>query len=305
VRGTCFWICSKSAAILLTLVMGGIAHANPDRADEVVRVWTGDAPGAAPLSAAETSRRQRSGENDITVVQNVSVPTLTVVRPAPGTANGTAMVVLPGGAFMALAWDLEGTEVARWLAERGITAFVLKYRVSELQLPPGAATPDFAELIRLVQPKRKRAVADAGQAVALIRRGAVKYGIDPDRIGMIGFSAGAVTTLGLVFEGAPEQRPNFAAPIYGMPMIPEPVVPAKAPPMFLVHAQDDTTVPPEGSTQVFDLWTKAQRPAELHVYAVGGHGFGMRPKGRPVDHWPAAFEAWLLAQGYLQRKPAH
>jgi acetyl esterase/lipase len=290
--------------MLLILATIGTAHAQSGRAEEVMRLWSGDAPGAPPLATPETSRRQRSGENEITVVQHVSVPTFTVVRPAPGTANGTAMLVLPGGAFMALAWDLEGMEVARWLADRGITAFVLKYRVSELKLAPGAARPDFAELVRLIQPKRKLAVADAGQAVALIRRDAAKYGVDPKRIGMMGFSAGAVTTLGLVFEGAPAQRPDFAAPIYGMPMIPNPVVPAGAPPMFLVHAQDDPTVPAEGSTQVFELWSKAKRPAELHIYAAGGHGFGMRPKGRPVDHWPAAFDAWLRSQGYLQPQAA-
>lgn len=272
------------------------------KAEEVIQVWPAGAPGSKPLASAETSSREQSGENQITIIRNVSVPTLTVVRPLPGKANGTAMVVLPGGAFMALAWDLEGTEVAHWLAERGITAFVLKYRVSQLELEPGQPTPDLTTLIRLLQPKRKLAIADAGEAVALIRRNATKYGIDPGRVGMMGFSAGAITTLGLVLEAEPARRPDFAAPIYGMAMIEAPVVPAEAPPLFLAHAQDDATVPVQGSTEIFDLWTRAKRPAELHVYTQGGHGFGMRPKQRPVDHWPDAFEAWLASRGLLDRK---
>lgn len=277
------------------------ASPNPE---EVIQVWPDGAPGSKPPASVETSSREQSGDNQITIIRNVSVPTLTVVRPAPGKANGTAMVVLPGGAFMALAWDLEGTEVARWLTERGITAFVLKYRVSQLELEPGQPAPDMATFIRLLQPKRKLAIADAGEAVALIRRNATGYGVDPGRVGMMGFSAGAITTLGLVLEGEPARRPDFAAPIYGMPMIEAPVVPVEAPPLFLVHAQDDLTVPAQGSTQIFDLWTKAKRPAELHIYAQGGHGFGMRRKQRPVDHWPDAFEAWLKSRGLLDRKGA-
>lgn len=293
-------ILAAMAASAVLFATAAPAHAP---SDEVVRLWPSDAPGSAPLATAESSKREQSGENLITIVRDVSVPTLTIVRPAPGKANGTAMVVLPGGAFMALAWDVEGTEIARWLADRGITAFILKYRVSALRLQPGEPAPDFAELVRLLQPKRKLAIADAGQAVALIRRDAAKYGIDSDRVGMMGFSAGAVTTIGLVMEGEPAQRPDFAAPIYGMPMVATPTVPPAAPPLFLVHAQDDQTVPASGSIQMFDLWTQAKRPAELHVYAKGGHGFGMRAKQRPVDHWPAAFEAWLDSQGLLKPKP--
>lgn len=294
------------AILLIALTAPGVlgiggAHAAPD---EVIRVWPGDAPGSSPLKAAETSSTEQSGENRITIIHNVSVPTLTVVRPAPGKANGTGMLVLPGGAFMALAWDLEGTEVAHWLAERGITAFVLKYRVSPLDLPTGQPAPGMETLIQLLQPKRKLAIADAGQAVLVVRANAAKYGLRPDRIGMIGFSAGAITTLGLVLEGEPRQRPDFAAPIYGMPMIATPTVPADAPPLFLVHAQDDPLVPAEASTQMFDLWTRAKRPAELHIYSQGSHGFGMRPKQRPVDHWPAAFEAWLNSRGLLKPDPA-
>lgn len=288
---------------LVLLAIAGaapLAHAALSDPTEIVKLWPGAAPGSEPLTEAESSSEEQSGSNKITIVRNVSVPTMTVFRPAAGKANGTAMLVLPGGAFMALAWDYEGTEVARWLTERGVTAFVLKYRVSPLPPVPGQAAPDLADLIRRLEPKRKTAVLDGSQAIALIRRDAARYGIDPDRIGMMGFSAGAVTTLGVVLEGDPDKRPNFAAPIYGMTMIAAPTVPADAPPLFLAHAQDDSLIPPQSSTQIFDMWSAAKRPAELHIYTGGGHGFGMRPKGLPVDAWPTAFEAWLASRGLLE-----
>lgn len=290
---------------LLFLAMVLVPQAASAAADpEVVRLWPAAAPGSEPLPLAETSSREKSGDIDIQIVRNVSVPTMTVYRPPADKTNGTAMLVAPGGAFMALAWDLEGIEVARWLNERGITAFVLKYRVSSLDLAPGQAPPGMADLIRMLQPKRKIAIADASQAISLIRKGAAHYGVDPQRIGMMGFSAGAITTLGVILEGDPASQPNFAAPIYGMTMIDAPKVPSGAPPLFLAHAQDDSVVPAQSSSQVFDLWTSAKRPAELHIYAKGGHGFGMRAKGLPVDHWPAALEAWLKSQDLLTPAPA-
>lgn len=288
---------------LLCVALAPLAHATPADTPEIVQIWPGPPPGSEPLAEPESSKEEQSGANRITIVRNVAVPTMTVVRPEAGKANGTAMLVLPGGAFMALAWDYEGMEVAQWLAKRGITAFVLKYRVSALPLAPGEAPPGMAELIRRLEPKRKLAVSDAAQAMSIVRRDAATYGIDPDRIGMIGFSAGAVTTLGVLLEGDAAKRPNFAASIYGMTMIGSPKVPADAPPLFLAHAQDDGLIPPQSSTQLFDLWSAAKRPAELHLYAAGGHGFGMRPKSLPVDHWPVAFEAWLSSLGLLGTRP--
>jgi acetyl esterase/lipase len=235
----------------------------------------------------------------IAIRSEVVEPTLTVVRPAPGTANGTGVVVAPGGAFMALAWDLEGTEVADWLAERGITAFILKYRVGPPKMLPGQAMPgDIAGLVRLLEPNRQLAIRDGSQAIRLIRRRAAEFAVRPDRIGMMGFSAGAMTTLGVTLEGGADARPDFIAPIYGM--IPaDAVVPADAPPAFVAVAADDQTVPGAGSIDIFRKWSEAKRPAELHVYEKGNHGFGMRPQGLPVDHWPAAFEAWLTAHGFI------
>ena len=292
------------AAILFTLCGQSFAETGLDgsgQAGEEIRLWPGAAPGTGHWTGEEITRDHEVPAGKIIVKTNVTVPTLTPFRPTPGKANGTAMLVLPGGGFRALAWDLEGTEIARWLVDRGITAFVLKYRVGPSPLPPGAEPPaDLEERLRMLEPAWRIAVADAGQAVRLLRAKADEFGIDPERIGMIGFSAGAATTLGAVFTIDPAARPDFAVSLYGRLMDDAPV-PADAPPLFVVATQADATVPASSSTQMFDRWSEAGRPAELHVYTEGEHGFGMRPKGLPVDHWPAAFEAWLSSLSLMSR----
>lgn len=290
-----------SALVAAAAVLGMAAPTQGQPSQEEVRIWPGAAPGTEDWTGEETSGQTQVPAGTIQIRSNVTTPTLTVVRPAAGRANGTAMLVLPGGVFSVLAWDLEGTEVARWLAERGITAFVLKYRVRPPQLPPGQAPPtSLDELVRVLEPGRRIAVADAGRAVRFLRAHAGQYGIRPDRIGMIGFSAGAIATVGAALQQDAGARPDFAGSIYGMTMMQSPAVPQGAPPLFIVHAQDDTTIPPTGSTELFTLWTSARRPAELHIYARGGHGFGVRPSDLPVARWPQALEAWLGALGMLQ-----
>lgn len=289
-----------AAAMVGTLLTpGGVFARSVSEKSEEIRLWDKVPAGASwsgPEQALETSAPTGS---KIKVKANVTEPTMTVVRPAPGKANGTAMIVAPGGAFMALAWDLEGEEVARWLADRGVTAFILKYRVGT---PPRNTSDPMPtgvdELLRLIEPNRLIAIADAGQAIRLVRGDAGKYGVAPDRIGMIGFSAGAMTTLGVALEAAPEARPDFIVPVYGM-MHAGDHVPSDAPPAFIVSAADDATIPPSASIAIFENWTAAKRPAELHIYERGQHGFGMRAQGLPVDAWPAALEKWLKAQGLL------
>jgi acetyl esterase/lipase len=233
------------------------------------------------------------------VKTNVTVPTLTVFRPAPGKANGTAMVVLPGGAFAVLAWDVEGTEIARWLAEHGVTAFLLKYRIRPFDAPGGPPIKDDADLARALDTKRRIAVADATQAMDVVRQRAGLYGVDAARVGMIGFSAGAITTMGVVLEARAASRPDFAASLYGSMMI-DVATPADIPPLFIAAAQNDILMSGE-SAKTFDRWSKVFRPAELHIYAEGGHGFGMRERNLPVDDWPKTFKAWRKAQGLLPR----
>jgi acetyl esterase/lipase len=240
----------------------------------------------------------------IRILGNVTKPSLTVYRPAPGTANGTGIIVIPGGGFISLAIDHEGYQVAEWLAARGVTAFVLKYRVHP---NPGFRIP--SELRK--HPERFQvfkesfgagipiAIADATQTLRYLRTNAAFFGIAPDRIGMIGFSAGAITTMGAVMNDDPADRPNFAAPIYGA--MDHKAPPADAPPLFIAVTEDDPAVPATESVAIFARWNAALLPAELHVYEKGGHGFGMTPHGLPVDSWTVAYEAWLRSHGWLTK----
>lgn len=263
------------------------------------RLWDKTPAGASWSGSEQLVESTTPTGSKIKVKTNVTEPTLTVMRPAPGKANGTAMIVAPGGAFMALAWDLEGEEVARWLADRGITAFILKYRVGT---PPRRVSDPVPtgvdELLKLIEPNRQLAIADASQAIRLVRRNAGEFGVVPSKVGMIGFSAGAMMTLGVALEATPDARPDFIVPVYGM-MRAGDRVPSDAPPAFIVTAADDATIPPSASISIFEIWTAAKRPAELHIYERGQHGFGMRSQGLPVDAWPAAFEKWLVARGLI------
>lgn len=233
----------------------------------------------------------------VRIITNVTVPAVTVFRPPAGKANGTAIVVVPGGAFRALPWDLDGVESARWLTQRGITAFVLKYRV---RAPRSDAPADrsFDDFARRTEAARELAVSDAEEAMRLVRSKAKRFGIVPDRVGMMGFSAGAMTTLIVADSKDPAVRPNFAASLYGAMLEPGPS--PGAAPLFIVAAQDDPQAPPGRSADMFLRWTNAGVPAELHLYERGGHGFAFRPHQVPADSWAQAFEAWLTSRGYIR-----
>lgn len=289
-----------AALLLLAAGQPAAAQKGSGPAEESVRLWPGQAPGTERWTGQETDKVNPTGPfGPIRAKGNVTVPTLTVVRPPHGKANGTAVIVLPGGAFQILAWDIEGTEVARRLAEQGMTAYLLKYRVRAGQLDPGKPAP--AAMMEALQSLRKIAIADAAQAVRIVRQRAKSDGIRTERVGMMGFSAGAIATLGLLLEGDPTARPNFAAVIYGTPLMEKPVVPADSPPIFIASAQDDFLS--AGSVETYKLWTDAKRPAELHIYDKGGHGFGMRAKDLPVGSWPQAFETWLANKAFLPARP--
>lgn len=290
------------AGLLVSAANCGLAAPPP----EVLPIWPAAAPGTSDWSGPETvSAFTGPAASRIEMVTNVTVPTLTIVRPRPGKANGTAIVVAPGGGFMSLAIKHEGMDIAKSLAAHGVTAFVLKYRVRPwaLRLPPDARhhPEQFDEAMKTAEPQRKVAVADGVQAMHYLRANASQLGIMPDRIGFMGFSAGAITTMGVVMESSSSDRPDFAAPIYGtMPDLP---VDKAAPPLFIAAAQDDATVPVGKSIAIFNAWTAADRPAELHIYERGGHGFGAIRLGHPVDSWLPAFAAWLTDHGWMT-KPA-
>ncbi len=271
-------------------------------APEVVRIWPGAAPGTEDWTGPEVDHPiSLPGQPPLHMVSNITVPTLTVFRPAPGKANGTAVIVCPGGGFQFLAMTHEGEMVAHWLVDRGITAFVLKYRVRQLGplLYPNDIRhhpENFDKFARSFEPGRQLAVIDGIQAMHYLRANAAKYGIAANRIGFMGFSAGALTTMGVVLDSAPADRPNFAAPIYGAMQDKAP--PKDGPPLFIAATQDDNAVLVSKSLEIFSKWNAADLPAELHVYDRGGHGFGMLKHGLPVDDWTVAFEAWLKTHGW-------
>jgi len=257
----------------------GSAHA------QTVNVW----PGAAPGSERWT-QQERTIENTPvgTVIFNVVTPTLTAYLPERSKATGTGVIIAPGGAFVALAIDLEGTTVARWLQERGIAAFVLKYRIVEKR---GDGIPQMD-----MDTAGRYGIADGIQAIKVVRQHATAWGVSPDRIGFMGFSAGAMVTSGTVLQPDSAARPSFAAMIYGGPFGVMPAIPAKLPPVFLAWAQDDPVA--RDLIVKFDgaLEHAGQKP-EVHIYSAGGHGFGLKKQGTTSDHWIDDFYNWLNAQG--------
>jgi acetyl esterase/lipase len=241
-------------------------------------------------------------------VRNVSHATLTPFLPDPKKANGAAVIVAPGGGFRILSMGNEGWEVAQALNERGVAAFVLKYRLmptepdwatfdkgNPLTAPtPGAkpgAPPDFAAIIKLP-------LEDATAAFKLVRARAKEWHIDPKRVGMMGFSAGAGTTMAATLQSA-ENKPAFIAPIYGSLRAVD--VPADAPPMFVALASDD---PLFGNNEygLIAAWKNAKRPVEFHLYQNGGHGFGLGNPGKTSTGWFPQFMLWLDSNGFLKRE---
>jgi acetyl esterase/lipase len=269
----------------------------PPQLHEVIRIWPVQAPGSEDWTGPEEATDVTlPNVGKIHVITNVTVPTLTVVRPA-GKANGTAMIVLPGGSFRALAWDVDGLETAQWLANHGITSFVLKYRVRPPQQGEtfGTSLDDFS---RATRSRRAMAVADAERAIGLVRAHAGQYGVAANRVGIIGFPAGAMATVDVALGMSRTVRPDFAVAMYGAALTQ--TVPGKdAPPLFIAAAEDDAQLPAANSVDIFRRWTDAGVPAELHIYEKGGHGFGFRRHNLPVDEWPASLQAWLTSRGYL------
>jgi acetyl esterase/lipase len=257
---------------------------------QTVDIW----PGAAPGSETWTQRETTVENTPVgAVVFNVVTPTLTAYLPEKTKATGTGVIIAPGGAFVALAIDLEGRDVARWLQERGVAAFVLKYRIMEKR---GEGIPRGMDM----DAAAKYGIADGVQALEVVRRRAAEWGVSPDRVGFLGFSAGAMVTSGTVLQADAGARPRFAGIIYGAPFGAMPAIPKELPPIFLAWAQDDNLA--LGPVVRFhDALLAAGHKPEVHVYSAGGHGFGMKKQGTTSDHWIDAFYNWLEAQGLTKR----
>ena len=264
-----------------------------------IRLWPGQAPGSEGSPQVET-------ESDIfgeRYVRNVTDPTLTAYFPPPGTANGTAVIICPGGGFHALFIDSEGAQVARYLNSIGVTAFVLKYRLAST-----SPAYFFDEFHRFARPQNTNrflewitplVVADGRQALRVVRAHASQWGLASGRIGMLGFSAGGYIVLSLVYQPGEEPSPDFIALLYPLaPFTPNPQI--EKIPMFALCAADDYRVPPQQNcVRVYWQWRAAGVPAELHLMSKGGHGFGMTKQNLPTDAWPDIFRQWLQAEGRL------
>ena len=270
---------SLSAAAIGTALILGTAQA------QTVNVW----PGVAPGSERWTQKEVTIANTPLgAVILNVVTPTLTAYLPARDKATGTGIIIAPGGAFVALAIDLEANSIARSLQARGIAAFVLKYRTVEKR-SEGIPQMDMDTAGRY-------GIADGIQALKVVRAHAAEWGVSPNRIGFMGFSAGAMVTSGTVLQPDSAGRPNFAAMIYGGPFGVMPPIPARLPPLFLAWAQDDA-VAGDFVRKFYDALTHAGQRPEVHIYSAGGHGFGVKKQGTSSDHWLDDFYNWLDAQG--------
>jgi acetyl esterase/lipase len=294
-------------AVALTLALAPTLAA-ADR-PAVLDLWPGPAPGEKGDLGPETEQQTKPGQRQVKRLTNVSKPTLTVFKPTKERDTGAAVVIAPGGGYSILAWDLEGTEVAAWLNSIGVTGVVLKYRVPRRSGEPAGQPP--------LGPKQ-----DAQRAISLVRSKAKDLGLDPHRIGMLGFSAGGHLTAWAAtnsdkrsYEPVDEAdtascRPDFAVLVYPAYLVergkPDQLaadirVSKDTPPCFFAHAYDDGVSPENSVRMVLEL-KKLRVPAELHVYSTGGHGFGLRQEGKPCATWPQRCEEWMKAQGLLAAK---
>jgi acetyl esterase/lipase len=267
-----------------------LATAYSVHAQTVLRVW----PAVAPGSEHWTQKERVIGNTPVgSVVFNVVTPTLTAFLPDRSKATRTGIIIAPGGAFVALAMSLEGDELARWLAARGIAAFVLKYRILEKK-QEGIPKLDMDTAGRY-------GIADGIQAIKVVRQHAKEWGISPDRVGFVGFSAGAMVASWAVLQSDAAARPNFAGMIYGAPFGDMPPIPRKLPPLFLAWAQDDQ-IALDPIVRFRDALARAGNKPELHAFSAGGHGFGMKKQGTTSDHWIDAFYYWLESQHLTRRE---
>jgi acetyl esterase/lipase len=294
------------------LIAAACALATPVAAqnDAMTPIATPAQPTAIPLGTGAlpgaTAPEAWHSQYGSVFARNVAQATLTPFLPAPDRASGAAVIVMPGGGFRTLSMQNEGWDVARALAARGVAAFVLKYRLnptpadmpgferSMREMFSGVARtrPDPAAAMRNLQPQ----LADARAAFALVRKRGAEWHVDPAKVGMVGFSAGAMLALATTLEGQ-DARPAFTGMIYG-PLSPV-AVPAEAPPLFVALAADDPFFG-GGGFGLIESWRAAKRPVEFHLYEQGGHGFGMYPKTTTSTGWFDAFARWLTMHGWMK-----
>ena len=275
-----------------------------------VRIWPGTVPDARPVAAPESATMGDGliAGKPVLILSNITQPTLTVYSPK-GTNTGVAMVVFPGGGYRVVAIDLEGTEVCDWLNSKGMTGVLLKYR---------APTPRVGKYYESVQ-----ALEDGQRTLSLVRFHAAEWHIDPHKIGVIGFSAGGhmVTATSTHFDkrsyrpvdAADKEscRPDFAIALYPghlwydvyktFDLNPNVPVTTNTPPTFLVQAENDPVDNVNNSLVYYLALKNARVPVEMHLYAEGGHAYGLRPTNLPITQWPQLAETWLRTIGVIPK----
>jgi predicted peptidase len=272
---------------------------------KVIPLYDGPVPGSESWNWNEAENDNNMWQTK--VVYNVTKPTLTVFLPEAGKANGTAVVIAPGGGFLALSINSEGLDVAKWLVQKGVTCFVLKYRlIHVLSNDPTAefaakmGKKEFEDDVTKVMPL---VIADGRNAIAYVRKHVAEYNLDANRIGIMGFSAGGTVASSTLFDYTKENKPDFAAPIY--PFFPSTMIGSvakDAPPIFIVTASDDGLGLAPHSIDLYNKWLSTKHDAELHMYARGNHGFGMKKQNIPTDNWIERFYDWMGVQGLLNKK---
>lgn len=280
--------------------------------DKVTSIDIPSQPNAIELGTGElpdaTAKESWHTQYGSFFARNVTVATLTPFLPAKGKSSGAAVIVAPGGGFRTLSMNNEGWDVAKALADKGVAAFVLKYRLKQTPADMEAYQKSMAEMFSgsgrrpptQQDPSVEYAaqIADAQAAFALVRKRGKEWGVDSDRIGMIGFSAGAMLTMFTTLHGK-DAKPAFIGNIYGPLMKMD--VPADAPPLFIGLAADDPFFANAGYGLI-DSWRAAKRPVEFHLFEQGGHGFGMYQKETTSTGWFDSYVRWLDMHGYLKPK---
>jgi acetyl esterase/lipase/lysophospholipase L1-like esterase len=288
--------------LLITFIMLFAIGARAQQ--KVIQLYNGAAPGSENWAYNE-----KEVSTPYSIVYNVSHPTLTAYLPDPAIATGTAVIVCPGGGFYILGMKDEGIEVARWLNKKGVTAFILKYRLAQSltdnpgqELTENMKKSDFVAKIKSIIPF---SVADGKEAIKYVRTHAADYGVSTNKIGIIGFSAGGTVAASSAFNYTTDNRPDFVAPIYAyMPSALQGAIADDAPPMFLCAATNDELGLASHSVDLYSKWLASKHVAELHIYEKGGHGFGLRKQNIPTDTWIDRFGDWLDLQGLLKPKVA-
>jgi acetyl esterase/lipase len=308
-----------NVAVLCCLGACAVVHANaavwqPAEGHQQIALWPGAPPDAKPLPGPEQMNVGKGliGGKPVISITNVDRPTITLYAPT-ADSTGAAVLVIPGGGFEILAMDLEGTDVCDWLVAKGIACVLLKYRVPSRPYHWQTNTrPHNLEV-------PVESLEDTQRAMRLVRFHAAEWHVDPHRLGVLGFSAGGylVAQISTNFAKAlyapadaadnQSSRPDFAVAVYpghlstqDNRLNPNVPVSKETPPTFIVQAEDDHVDGVEQALVYFRALSDAQVPVEMHLYAKGGHAFGLRPTQEPITHWPALVEDWLRTIHVIQ-----